>query len=259
LFRGRIWLILVVYYAFQWLILYGHEQFTSPMFSWMVSLAMVFKDANRAEAFTHYPAHYVFLPDVYGGVKFVVSLVFEGLALGAVAGVFLQRFGGRKESAGGKSALKMWLNLAIAWIVLNGLTVVLSYSIPALLKSQLFSPKRVALFNFVIMPAVFSLCMALFYYSLPIVMATGRNGFRALVMSLKLFLKYPIMTFVIAAITVSGPVLMAAISSAYATTVVDKFRPELVYWLLVAGLFVEMAASFVWMGAASRLVIDELE
>jgi hypothetical protein len=259
LFRGRIWLILLAYYGFQWLLLYAHEQFASPMFSWLVSLTLSFKDVNRATAFTHYPSHYVFLPDVYGGVKFVVGLIFEGLALGAVAGIFLQKFAGRKSGISTRSAVKLWLQLAIVWLVLNGLTLVLSYVIPAALSSQLYSPKRMAVFSFIIMPATFTVCMALFYYSVPLIMAAGRNGFWTLGRAIKLFFKYPIMTLVLAAITVAGPVLVAAISSGYVTTIVDKFRPELVYWLLFFGLFVEMVASFVWMGVASRLVADELD
>jgi len=256
LFRGRIWLILLAYYAFQWLILYGHEQFASPVFGWLASLTLSFKDANRATAFTHYPMHYVFLPDVYGNAKLVAGLFFEGLALGAVAAAFQQRFS-RKVS--GVPATKLWLQLVVAWVVLNGLTLVLSYAVPAALSSQLYSPKRVAVFSFIIMPALFTICMALFYYSIPIVMITGRNGLYATGQALKLFVRYPIITLVLSALVVAGPILVAAVSSGYATTIVDKFRPELVYWLLVVGLFLEMIASFVWMGTASRLLVDELE
>ena len=261
LLQGKIWLVLLAYYGFQWLLLYGHEQFTSPLFSWLVSLSLAFKDANRSVAFTHYPSHYVFLPDVYGGAKFIAGLIFEGLALGAVAGLFQKRFSAPKSAAvtATRSAVKLWLNLAVAWFVLNGLTLVLSYIIPAMLSTQLYSPKRIAIFSFVLMPAVFTICVSLFYYAVPIVMATGRNGLYAVGQAVRIFWRYPFITLILAAITLFAPVVIAAISSAYATTIVDKFRPELVYWLLVAGLVGEMVASFFWMGTATRLLADELD
>jgi hypothetical protein len=42
-------------------------------------------------------------------------------------------------------------------------------------------------------------------------------------------------------------------------TIIEKFRPELVYWVLLAGLAVNALASFLWMGTAVRFLIDEEE
>jgi hypothetical protein len=259
LLRGRIWLILLAYYALQWLVLYAHYEFTSPLFHWLVSLSLVFQDANRATAFTHYPSHLVFLPAVYGTAKFVLGVIFEGLALGGVAALFHREFFARRPDAKPGPVLPLWLNLTIVWLALNGLTLALSYALPAALASQLYSPKRLAIFSFIIMPAAFTMCVALFYYAVPVAVATRRNVFYALGRALKLFVKNPITTLALSAIIIAGPVFLAALSSGYAATIVEKFRPELVYWLLTLGLFVEMVASFFWMGTATRFLADEPE
>ena len=42
-------------------------------------------------------------------------------------------------------------------------------------------------------------------------------------------------------------------------TIIEKFRPELVYWVLLAGLGFNLIASFFWMGTAVRFLIEEEE
>jgi hypothetical protein len=39
--------------------------------------------------------------------------------------------------------------------------------------------------------------------------------------------------------------------------IVQKFKPELVYWLLLAGLVVDILFFFFWMGTAVRFLVDE--
>jgi hypothetical protein len=39
--------------------------------------------------------------------------------------------------------------------------------------------------------------------------------------------------------------------------IVEKFKPELVYWLLLAGLAADVLFYFFWIGTAVRLLVDE--
>lgn len=259
LFSGRIWVILFSYFALQWFVLYAHYQFMSPALGWIASITLQFQDPQRAAAFTHYPAHLVLLPGVFGWAKFAIGILVEGLVLGMVATEFLRRFRSpvAPSASGWGSFLRLWANLAIVWLVLNGLALALGEFVPNLLASKLYSPKRIAVFSFVLMPALFTVCAALFFYAVPILVSTRRSAFYALRRALVLCLRNPITTLVLAGLVIAGPVLIAAVSGGYATTIVDKFRPELVYWLLVLGIFVEMISVFFWMGVASRLWADE--
>jgi hypothetical protein len=257
LFSGRIWIILLSYFALQWLILYAHFQFMSPAFGWLASITLQFQDPPRAAAFTHYPAHLVLLPGVFGWAKFAFGALFEGLVLGMVAAEFLRRFRSPNTRTSSGTFFGLWINLTIVWLVFNGVALALGEFVPDVLASMLYSPKRIALFTFVVMPALFTVCAALFFYAIPIVVATRRSAFYALGRALTLCIRNPITTLALTGFVIAGPVLIAAISGAYATTIVDKFRPELVYWLLVLGIFVEMISAFFWMGAASRFLTDE--
>ena len=41
--------------------------------------------------------------------------------------------------------------------------------------------------------------------------------------------------------------------------IIERFRPEMVYWLLIVGLVVDMLANFFWIGTATRFLLDEEE
>ena len=41
--------------------------------------------------------------------------------------------------------------------------------------------------------------------------------------------------------------------------IISRFRPELVYWLLLFGLIAEMFANFFWMGTAVRFLAESEE
>ncbi len=254
-FTWRIWAVLLGYYFLQWLLLLAHYQFTSPMFGWLASITLSFQDTERAAAFTHYPAHLILLPGVYGWAKLGLGLLIEGSVLGFVAAEFANAFGNSLPSRG--SFASRWVQFLIIWVVINGLAMALGEIVPSLLASKLYSPKRVAVFAFFIMPALFTVCSMLFFYAFAIAATTGRNAFSALGHSLRVLLRNPMTTLVLTALVIAIPVLLSAVTGAYATTLVDKFRPELIYWLLVVSIIFDMLSAFFWMGFSVRLIADE--
>jgi len=42
-------------------------------------------------------------------------------------------------------------------------------------------------------------------------------------------------------------------------TMVENFKPEIVYWILLGSLIVELIMHFLWMGTTVRLLVDEEE
>ncbi len=255
LFTWRIWGVLALYYFVQWLVLLAHYQFTSPVFGWLASITLSFQQTDRAVAFTHYPAHLILLPGIFGWAKFALGFLAEGLVFGFVAMEFRKRFS--REEPQTRSVFSMWIHLLIIWAVINGLALALGEFVPSLLASKLYSQKRIAAFAFVLMPALFTIVSALFFYSFAVIVSSKRSALSALGQALKLFGRNPITTLILTFMVIVVPVLLSAITGAYATTLVDKFRPELVYWLLVVGICVDMISAFFWMGFTARLVADE--
>jgi len=68
--------------------------------------------------------------------------------------------------------------------------------------------------------------------------------------------KNPFTCFFLSLIVLAVPILIAIINSRSAE-IVQKFKPELVYWLLLVGLVVDIFLYLFWMGTAVRFLVDE--
>lgn len=254
--RGRIWLLLVLWYLCYELILYAHYDFTSPLFytviTWWTSLP-IFPDTDmRSSAFTHYPGHLILLGGYFGWAKLTVGAIFEGLVLGAVARMFAQSYGDITI----RSQLRLrrrWVNLALGWIILNSLLVGVVTFLPGWLESILTSPRRILAFNLTVLPFCMVLLLSMLYFVLPLVAIRGENVLSALKQSLEIFGRRPFTCFFLAAIVTAVPYSFALLAG-YAEVIVQRFNPDLVFWILTGGVIAELLAAFLWMGTAVRFL-----
>ncbi len=260
----RAWGLLLGYFLLNWLLLYSHYEFASPIFYgvstfWMNLLSHLVPGygPDQIAAFSHYPQHLLFLGDVFGWTKLIVGLIVEGLVLGGVAYLFGQRFV-PNPPAGRRSFAATWVNLLIVWLVLNLFTVAAGLLLPQWLEPLLDGPRRVLAFSFVGMPLVFTFIFALFVYALPSVIVNRENAVKAVLRSLKMAVTRPFTSFFLAFAILFIPLFLGTLSGRPAD-IIDKFRPDLIYWLLVAGLAAEMIANFFWMGTAVRFLSESEE
>jgi hypothetical protein len=246
---GRIWTPLVLYMALQWLVLYAHFQFTHPAFYGLIAFWTNLVGPEYAAAFSHYPQHFTLLGYYTGWAKTLVGFPLEGLILGIVARRFYVRFAGTEPQK--SLSIGKWLNLILVWTVITVLIMAAGQILPAVLGQMIFSPKRMLAFSFLIAPGLYALVVSLFYLAIPLVAIGDMNFLTAIRRSLKAFVHLPITSFALAAVSLSGPLLMGALTS-QPGRIVQGFKPELVYWLLAATLVVETVAYFFWMGTAVR-------
>ena len=197
------------------------------------------------------------LPYYFGLAKLIPGVLFEGLLLGAAAVYFYNAYldAADQERLTLRSALKSWPHLLLAWCLLNGLTMFISLFAPDWLRFfHDDSPRRLLLVQWVIMPAVFTFVLSLLYFAVPAVAIYRVNVFRALGRSLRVFLRRPFTCFFLSAAVLAGPYILSQIAG-YSGDIIAKFHPELVYWVLLAGLAVELVANFFWMGTAVRFLL----
>jgi len=251
--RGRIWLPLVVYFALQWLVLYAHYDYLRLPFYDLISRWTTLFGSDMATAFGHYPQHFLLLGQFSGWAKLGVGLILEGLVLGMVARLFHHRFTGSEH---GRSALNAWFDLVLIWVVINGLMLVSGMFLPNWLGSLINSPRRLLAFNLGLLPFLYTLVFALFFMAIPMVMVRGYSGLKAIVKSVGLFFRRPFTFFCLAMTILTFPILLGVIVSRPAG-IIESFKPELVYGLLVASLVVEMIAYFLWMGTAVRFLTED--
>ncbi len=258
---GRIWLWLLGYFAVSWLVLYAHYDFTSPLFYWAVSRWTELFGSRNATGFTHYRGHFLLLPYFFEWAKIVLSVIFEGLVLGAAAILFYERFVQVDEDDrfSFRSLSRSWLFLSIGFVIINGALLGSSQLLSALLNDFIrYSPRRILAFNWVLIPGMYAIILGLLLYVLPAVAVYRENVFAAVGRSVRLFFRNPITSVLMAAIVVLPPLVVSSLISNPAT-IVDKFSPELVFWLLTLALLVDVIANFLWMGMSVRFLVDEEE
>jgi len=251
----RIWAVLLGYLALHWLVLYGHFRYVStPFYGWLTPW-IDFIGGDRAQAFSHYPQHFFYLGRYAGWAKLSVSLLIEGPVLGVVAMLFWRSFTKAPLEGPQRGVLGRWFNLVLAWAGLNALMMAVGHFLPTLASPFLNGPRRVLAFSYMVLPLCFAMVFAVLYFALPRVAVLGENAPLAIWRSVVQFVRRPFLAFFGAALILALPVFLNAVTSRPAS-IIDGFRPELVYWLLSASLVFEMVANFFWMGTAVSFLIE---
>jgi hypothetical protein len=252
LFRGRIWLPLVLFALVQGIVLYAHHRFFLPPFSGVMSAWLgLFPDAIQ-NGFVHYPQQYILFPTVFSWAKLLLGFLLEGSLLYLVAAYFAQAMG-LSGTPSAPSFVTRWLKSIFFWLLLNGLNIIVSVVLPNLISSQLDGPRRIFLFTFVVLPFLYVLIISPLFYAIPSLAVYGDSVGGALKRSWLLFIAKPISTFFLSLYVLFIPALLGAVIST-PSRLVDQFRPEVIFWLFVVVLFVEMVAAFFWMGTAVRFL-----
>jgi hypothetical protein len=255
--QWRIWVVLLPYYFLQWFVLYLLYSYPSgplsgPVFGWISLFG-----AENATAFGHYPQHLLLLGEYSTWAKLLIGIAFEGLVLGLVASQFQRRFiRGQGLSPSSRSLSRKWLNLAIVWVVINGLMLAAGQFLPSLLAPVVDGPRRLLAFSFVFMPLVFTAIFALLFLAIPSVIVFQDDALRAMVRSARHFWRRPFTMFSLGIVILAVPIMLGALASR-PIGIVDSFKPELVYWILVGSLIAEVISAFFWMGTAVRYLCSE--
>ncbi len=256
--RGRIWLLLLVYFFIHWLILLAHYKFYSPIFYGVISFWTNLIDSQNAAGFTHYPGHFAVMPYFFGWAKFAVSVLLEGSVLGAISIWFyrVSAAGDYPQPPGFRQLAFLWFQLTLSWLAINGLIMIANLFMPDLLAPLLAnSPRRIMAFQYLFMPFIYVCILALFYFSISYCALYRTNVLVGLKNSLLIFRGSPLMSLFLAAVILAVPVIISIIGQQQ-TIIINKFRPELIYWILVAGLLADAIVYFFWMGTAVRVLTD---
>ncbi|MDH4156690.1 MAG: hypothetical protein OEW00_05385, partial [candidate division Zixibacteria bacterium] len=153
--------------------------------------------------------------------------------------------------------LTRWVHLVIAWVLLNGLMLVANDRLQSFFGPFVSgSPRRELAVEFLVMPAAYICILSLLFFAIPAIVVFRENAFKAIKRSLIIFIERPIAVILCSALVLVIPVLLSAASGRPAV-IVEKFRPELVYWILWVGLVADMVVNFLWMGMATRYLAEE--
>jgi len=250
---------LLAYFLVNWLILYAHYDFYSPVFYGIIKPWINLFGDQQAIGFTHYPGHFLMLPFFFGWAKFYLSILLEGSVLGGVAVMFYRSYTGEKsedKNSFGRLFL-LWFQLTMTWLVINIIFLLIDIKLPELLHSFLVgSPRRILAFQYLFQPFLYVVIMSLFFFAIPYVAIYRVNVFTGLGKSLSYFKNNPILCFFLSVFILIIPVSLSLLLTQQ-NLIVAKFKPELIYWILLVGLITDIFVNFFWMGMAVRHIIDQ--
>lgn len=256
LFRFYIWIPLAIYALLQILIIILASNFTNPTIYTIMKPLVGLLGERNVEIMSHYPGIYLVLPSVVAWGKYILGVLFEGLVMGMAAALFVRAYSGSPVDVGFSTAFRKWLPLLVVWCFISALILVANKFIPELFSSFLAgSPRRVFLFG-IIMKLITVLIYSLFIYAIPAIIVYGYGILKAVRKSLSLFAEYPIFSYFLALVPYLLTVPFAYIYE-NTGTIVSKFTPELMLYILVAAVIVDMIVNFILSGTVVKFLLDE--
>ncbi len=256
LFRFRIWVPLAVYALLQIAVIFLAANYTNPSVYVILKPLVGLMGDRTAEVMSHYPGLYMVLPGAVAWGKYILGVLFEGLAMGLAAALFVKAYSDSFPAPGYKAVFKKWIPLLVVWCIISALILAANQFIPGLFSSFLAgSPRRIMLLG-IVMKLITVLIYSLFIYAIPAIIVFGDGIFKALKTSLSLFVEYPVFSFLLAFLPYLLTVPFAYIFE-NAPTVVDKFTPELMLYFLIGGVIVDMLVNFILTGTVVKFLMDE--
>jgi hypothetical protein len=255
--RGTVWLMLFGYFVLMSILLYAYFNFLSPAFYPLAKATSVLGGATAAERFFHYPGHFLYLPAIFGWGKIFLTILLEGLVLGSAAILLRQSMiGVRSGGTRDKSLIHSWGHLMLASFSFNVIIIGIGILLPMALSPVISGyARRTLALELLVLPCLYAVIQALFFLVIPRIAIYGESFARAFVGSAKSFGRRPMTSFFLAVMVLFIPILIATAAN-HPDIIINKFYPELVFWVLWIGLGADLLANFLWMGAAARLLID---
>jgi hypothetical protein len=253
----KIWGPFFLYALLQFLLLIVCINYVNPTINSILSPFVSLLGKERAELFGHYPGLYFLLPQVFQWGKLILGIIFEGLAAGITAVLFIRIFDESRRSESPVSrGISNWINLSVTWSIITLILVGVNWLVPQIFSGFLEgSPRRLAMFD-LIMRLTTVFLYSIFVYAIPAIVVLRKNVGQALKISMDFFFRYPIFTFFLALLPYLLTVPISYMTS-NADLIVTKFSPELVFYILVIGIIVDIIVNFILTGAVVKFLIEE--
>ncbi len=254
-----VWGPFIVYAVLQLALLLLCASYVKPSIYPILSPLVALLGQGAEELYSHYPGLYYMMPQVFQWGKLFLGFLFEGLAAGMTALLFLHYFQNR-DSVKTKvsAALGRWGQLFLIWGLITLLLVLLNRFIPAALAGFVSgSPRRGAALD-ILMRLITVAVYAVFVYAVPAVAIEKKSLWGGIRLSVGYFVRYPIFTFFLTLLPYLLSIPVSYIT-ANSDVVVSKFSPELIFYVLLVGIVIDMIMNFLLTGAVVKFLVEERE
>lgn len=257
-----LWVPLLLHAALALVLAFMHYYIFSPVTGSIVGSWTSLINAEYAPLFFHYPGHFSLLPYFYGIARLVVNVFTEAFLFGIVIDLLISLYRDQKPlfmTSFGR-ALRRYLKLSLAWLVLLGILYLINKYLNSFIEEVLGyslqdAPRRQMMAQLG-SRGLTILLYAAFIFLLPAIMAEADSYWTAIKRAFRTFARHPFIAIGIVLI----PYLIGLIPSwvlADPTRIVTNFYPELVFYLLLVSIGVDVVVNFILLGTSLKFYMDQ--
>jgi len=260
--KVSIWMPLLLHAALALVLVFMHYYIFSPVTGSIVGGWTSLVNAEYAPLFFHYPSQFTLLPYFYGLARLVVNIFTEAFLFGIVIDLLIALYRDQKPlfmTSFGR-ALRRYLKLSLAWLVLLGVLYLVNRYFNTFIEDVLGyslqdAPRRQMMAQLTsrgLTVLIYSACIFL----LPAIMAGADSYWAGIKRAFKTFARHPFVAIGIVLI----PYLIGLLPSwvlADPGRIVSTFYPELVFYLLLVSIGVDLVVNFILLGTSLKFFMDQ--
>ena len=260
--RITLWIPLLLQGILALALLLMHYYIFAPVTGSIIASLAGMVNSEYAPMLYHYPAHLALLPYFYGILRLILSVLTEAFLFGIVIDMLIAIYRGQRPAfmQSLSSALKRYLQLTFVWLILIGVLFLLDSYFSVFVEDVLgFSlqdaPRRQMMVQMTsrgMTILVYSTCVFL----LPSIMTGGASFWEAIKRGFKVFGRHPFVAIGLILI----PYLIGFLPSwvlSDPTKIVNNFYPELVLYLLLVSIAVDVIVNFILLGTSLKFFMDQ--
>jgi hypothetical protein len=200
------------------------------------------------EAILHYPNHFIVLPQLFDNLNIILSGVVGILVIGSATLLFF--------ASGNRQPLKMSLNpvwkryfhLIVAWLGETALILLVVLGFGWWASKAPSTGTYMTVFRVIGVVSV----SAIFAFTTALILIERKPFWTALPQSVKIFTRYALLTLLLVGFPVllQLPVQFILVNTA---TIVRKVNPEIIAFVIAAGVFVSIFSNYFVVGTITHL------
>jgi hypothetical protein len=260
--KARLWVPLLIHAGLALILVLMHYYIFSPITGSLIGTWTRLVNAEYAPLFVHYPSHFALMPYFYGLAGLIVNLLTEALLFAIVIDLLIAIYRGEKPSflVSASHAFRRYFKLTLTWLVVLAVLYFINRYFSAFIEDVLGyslqdAPRRQMLAQLMsrgITVILYSVCIFL----IPSIMAGGVSFGSALKRGFKVFVAHPFISIGIVLI----PYIIGLLPSWVLSDpgrIVANFYPELVMYLIIVSIGVDIIVNFILLGTSLKFFMDQ--
>ncbi|MCP4568178.1 MAG: hypothetical protein GY841_11425 [FCB group bacterium] len=260
--RLNLWLPVLILGLVAFMIMELHYYVFSPVAGPIVRAWAELIKPELAGGLTHYPGQFIVMPYFFGNARLLVNIFLEAFLFGAMIDMLIALHRGERPAfvVSFKAALRRYLPLTLVWFLLTALLYLVNiYFFDFVDKvigySLVEAPRRQFMASLALRGVTVLLYMPCIYL-LPAIMVGGKSLGQSIKSGFAVFARHPFITLGLVLV----PYIFGVIPSIWASEsvkVVTNFFPEMVYYLILISIAVDVIVNFVLLGTSVKFFMDQ--